>query len=215
MWSVGVVYAEVPSSPLRIYSQSLYHSNSLSTQLRSAFTKDRVEVYTALSEASVWVQTASYDLDYYQNQAWIGAEWSPAPRFTSNLQFQYSWADNNHLDSLTLSFHDLFGIGQNGRKSTAKHQFNIDSDTYNIHINDFENELMSKAVHGYLQYTFWESSIDAFSIGGSLYYNHVGSGPFQTSSFEQGIQANYSIINGPFSLLRLWVSTTGKQTAWL
>ena len=198
--SITSAGAAVPSSPFRTYPTSPYQANSLATQLRSAFPSDRLEVFAVGTASSVWAQSGEFELDYYQNQALVGAQWQINDKFSAEIKYQYSWAGNNGLDSVTLNFHDFFNISQNGREEAGKHQFTIKSDQYNIDLTDFEDEVMVSALHGYLQYQIFTSTFQSLAIGGTLYYNNVNDSPFNTDSFEQGLQLNYSILSGPHSI---------------
>lgn len=189
------VFAQVASTPLRTYATSPYQSTSLSTQLRSAFSVDTTEVFITSSIASVWAQSNDFQLDYYQNQVFSGFQVPINNKVSAEIMLQYSWAGNNHLDSLVAGFHNTFGIAQNGRDEVDDDQFNIGS-SYGSAIEDFEGETMAKALHSYLSYQFFETSAHALSVGGSLYYNHVGDSEFSNISFEQGLQLNYSYHSG-------------------
>ncbi|MGF1742756.1 DUF3187 family protein [Vibrio profundum] len=182
------------SSPFRTYPASPMQALSLTTQLRSAETVKQTEVFMVASAASVWARSAELELDYYQNQVLTGIQWQIADRLSAEVQYQYSWAGNNHLDPITVDFHDWVGLEQNGRLEEGNNQYNIDSNTYNLHINDFENDTMLSAVHGYLQWQVLDIGAHALALGGSLYYNKVNDSAFAASSFEQGIQVNYSYI---------------------
>ncbi|SHO56201.1 DUF3187 family protein [Vibrio quintilis] len=194
-----VSFSAIQSRPFRTYPTSPYQSTSLATQLRSAFPVEHAEIFVTGSMSSVWAQSDGFKLDYYQNQTMGGLEWRFSPRMSAELKYQYAWAGNNGLDSLTFSFHDLLGISQNGRSKVKKHQFNIDSPAYGYSVHDFEGEVMASAIHGYLQYQVFTLGNQALSVGGSLYFNEVNGSPFETASFEQGAQINYSLLYGPHS----------------
>lgn len=188
------------ASPLRVYSPSPFQSTSLSMQLRSAFAPKTLEVFSNLSATSVWAQGNDYQLDYYQNAWQAGAQWQVSERWSSELSYQYAWSGNNHLDNIVKEFHDWFNLSQNGRDDVADHSFNIDSNSNNIHINDFKDETLVSAFTFYNQYQLFQNKQHALSFGASLYYNHVGSGPFERSVFEENIQLNYSYLSGPHAL---------------
>ncbi|MGF1910738.1 DUF3187 family protein [Vibrio kasasachensis] len=199
MWLIMVAesaMASIQSTPLRTYPTSPYQANSLATQLRSASAPQSTEIFANASMTSVWAHSAEFELDYYQNHAMTGAQWRINSRFSAELKYQYSWAANNHLDTITIKFHDFFGLGQNGRLEAGKHQFSIESQEYDVSVNDFEGEVMVNALHGYLQYQVYEQGPHILSVGGSLYYNDVDDSPFETSSFEQGLQVNYTYLSG-------------------
>ncbi|GAB7220366.1 DUF3187 family protein [Vibrio comitans] len=193
--SSSSVLANVESTPLRTYAASPYQSTTLSTQLRSAFSTSKTEIFVTSSVASVWAQSNEFQLDYYQNQIMGGFQVPVTSKLSAEVMLQYAWAGNNHLDSLVSGFHDAFNIGQNGRDNVADDQFNISS-PYGRSVHDFEGETMVAALHSYLAYQLFESEHNAISIGGTLYYNHIDDSEFARISFEQGLQLNYSYHKG-------------------
>lgn len=188
---------ETPRSdygPLSDYAQSPKHINSLTPQLRSGFPQanDSVEFYIKTTAASVWANTDDYNLDYYQNQINIGGKWQFNDDWQFDLSYRLNYAQNNYLDGLTQSFHQLFGLDQNGRTEVAKHRFSIVVPQYGVAIADFEGDTLSNATILYSQYQWLNTKMHGLSFGASLYYNNVPHGNFKGRSFEQALQLNYS-----------------------
>ncbi len=183
--------------PMMTYAQSPLQSNSLTPILRSGFNlpAGTKEIYFSGTTSSVWVENNAYHADYYQNTLLIGGKWQITDKWQTDLQYRWNFSANNHLDSVTDKFHSIFGIDDNGRNNVAHNQNNIVIPEYGINITNFDNETISSAFTLYTQYQLIDTQHHGLSLGGSLYYNHVGSGPFKDSSFEQGIQANYSYNN--------------------
>jgi hypothetical protein len=192
--SSSLANADTAVTPMKIYAQAPIHSNTLSTELRSAFAtqEGNVELFATGTIASVWAHSESFNMDYYQNQVITGAQWQVTSKLKAELKYQYSYAGNNGLDSFVHGFHDFFGIGQNGRDEVDNNQFNISVPKYGVEIDDFEGDTLSSALHSYLEYQVFSNQHNAVSLGASLYFNHVNSGSFKRDSFEQGLQANYS-----------------------
>ena len=184
--------------PLKTYAQSPIQSNSLTPLLRSGFSNrpGSVELYATGTIASVWAETEDYNADYYQNALTVGGQWQVNDRWTLDLDYTWRFAANNHLDTLTKNFHDAFGIGQNGREGVDDHSFDISDPEHGVEIHDFIGETLSSAITLYSGYQVLETRQHGLSVGGSLYYNHVNSGPFANSSFEQSLQANYGYRAG-------------------
>lgn len=113
--------------PLRSYAQSPMQVVSHTNHLRSGFSlpSEYIEAYGSATIASVWAHTDEYALDYYHNQLEIGAKWQVSSQWQWELNYRWVFAADNHLDGLTESFHDLFGIGQNGRDKVDKNRFYI------------------------------------------------------------------------------------------
>ena len=202
------------STPFRTYPASPLQALSLTTQLRSAELVDDAEVFFVGSAASVWIQAVDFQMDYYQNQTMSGIAWRVSDSWSAEVKYQLAWSANNHLDTITIDFHDLVNIPQNGRLDEDKHQNNIDSDRYNIHINDFDGEIMVSAIHGYLQWQAFRTSSQALSLGTTLYYNKVNSNsPFEASVFNQSVQINYSVFYGASSFFTTLGGTRHSSNA--
>ena len=182
------------TQPLFVSAQSPIHSNVLSLQLREAeaMQPGQYEIKTSYTKASVWAETSDYFLDYYQNNIDLAVAYQLTPLVKTEVGFKRITARNNELDELTKNFHDLFGIGQNGRDEVDDDRFYISIPSLGVQYDDFEGETLTNAFFVYSEVAILQTSYQAVSVGGTLYYNNVDSGPFARSSFEQGIQVNYS-----------------------
>lgn len=176
--------------PLLIRSQAPLQSNGVNSRIRDASATRGGEVFLSGSMASIWAENGEYRLDYYQNDVTGGVQFSINPTLKAELSYLYRYADNNHLDSLTMEFHDLFGLSQNGREGVAKHQFEIDIP--NETISDFDGETLANVMELYLEQSLYENSANALSLGLTLHYNRVSDGPFKNTAFEQAMQLNYT-----------------------
>ena len=58
--------ADTAVTPMKIYAQAPLHSNTLTTELRSAFAlkEDSVELFATGTIASVWAHSESFNMDY-------------------------------------------------------------------------------------------------------------------------------------------------------
>ncbi|CAH0533683.1 hypothetical protein VST7929_01554 [Vibrio stylophorae] len=184
--------------PLKTYAQSPLQSNSLTPELRSGFTKvaGQSEFYLTGTVASVWAHSSDISADYYQNALVLGVGHQLSSRWYVEGRYNWHFAADNHLDGLTRGFHDLFGIGQNGRDEVPNHSFDLSVPKYGIELHDFEGETLNQALTLYLQYQLLETQQHGLSLGGSLYYHNVNSGPFADEGFEQALQLNYSYRAG-------------------
>lgn len=180
--------------PLRSYAQSPVQVVSNTNILRSGYAlpSGYVEAYGSGTIASVWAHTSDYSLDYYHNQLELGGKWQIDEKWQWELNYRWFFAADNHLDGLTESFHDLFGIGQNGRDEVDKNRFYMSMPDYDILIEDFEGETLANNLSTYIQYQIVQNEHHGLSVGGSLYYNDVAHGSFKGNSFEQGVQINYT-----------------------
>ena len=183
------------AQPLFVSAQSPIHSNILSLQLREAeaMQPGQFEVKTSYTKASIWAETSDYFLDYYQNNIDLAVAYQLTPLVKTEVGFKRIKARNNELDELTKNFHDFFGIGQNGRDEVDNDRFYISIPSLGVQYDDFEGETLTNAFFVYSEVAILQTAYQAVSVGGTLYYNNVDSGPFARSSFEQGIQINYSL----------------------
>ncbi|NOI88021.1 DUF3187 family protein [Vibrio sp. 99K-1] len=179
-----------------VYAQSPIHSNVLSTQLRSAEPNrtGTIEFKSSYTQASIWAHTQAYSLDYYQNQSNIAVQWQASPIWKTELDYRVVTAKDSGLDSFVMGFHDLFGVGQNGRDEVAEDQFTMDFHNAGVHVSDFEGDDLTNAITFYNELLLYSRGPMSLSAGGSLFYNNVRSGQFARTSFEQGVQLNYSYI---------------------
>ncbi|OED68467.1 hypothetical protein A143_19685 [Vibrio splendidus ZS-139] len=190
------------ASPVFVYAQSPIHSNVLSTQLRSAQPNraGTIEFKSSYTQASIWAHTGAYSLDYYQNQSNIAVQWQASPIWKTELDYRIVTAKDNGLDSFVMGFHDLFGIGQNGRDEVAEDQFTMDFNNAGVHVSDFEGDDLTNALTFYNELLLYSRGPMSLSAGGSLFYNNVKNGQFARTSFEQGVQLNYSYITPRHSI---------------
>lgn len=192
--------------PLRVHAQSPTHAGSLTPLLRSGFAlpEGKKEVYGSATVASVWAETDDYYADYYHNSLNGGIKWQLTEKWMFDTNYKWSFSGDNHLDSVTIWFHDAFGVGQNGRDNTIKDKNQIFSKN-GINQPDLSGDTLTNALNFYLEYQLLSEDNYGLSIGGSLYYNHVNSGPFVDNRFEQALQLNYSYTTG----MHHFYSTTG------
>ncbi|MGX9462590.1 DUF3187 family protein [Shewanella sp. A14] len=200
--SILPAYAQVVNfddyGPLQVYAQSPMQSINLSPLLRSGFSlpQGQKEWYITANAASVWSESEGLLADYYQNAISSGLKWQLSDNVLLDASYTWQFSADNHLDSLTMWFHDAFGFDQNGRKQQAKHQSQIRSTKHNINIDDFTNETLNNALNIYVGYQLLQSAHHGVSVGGTLYYKYVDSGPFADESFQQSVQVNYGYHSG-------------------
>ncbi|GIC09156.1 hypothetical protein VCSRO98_0455 [Vibrio cholerae] len=178
--------------PFINYAQAPLASHSLTPQLRDGFSLplDSQELFGGFSAASIWSDSPGYEGDFYQNQFTLGLKWQFAPRWQAELSYRFSQAWDNQLDSLTMGFHDLFGLDQNGRDSVDKHRFHIAVPEHKIAWDDFSGSTLSSAFSVYTQYQIHTSEQHGLSLGATLYYNQ--NGLLRLNRFEQALQLNYT-----------------------
>ncbi|CAK2692306.1 exported hypothetical protein [Vibrio crassostreae] len=85
------------AKPLRTAASSPFQSTRLSTQLQSAFKEQQSEFYFTNSASSIWAHSDDYSLDYYQSNMTVGMKLATGEKFTTGIEYQYTWANNNGL----------------------------------------------------------------------------------------------------------------------
>ncbi|MCG9542911.1 DUF3187 family protein [Vibrio sp. Isolate33] len=176
------------------YTQAPLQSVRLTPTLRSGFPleENKIEVFSALTAASIWANSHDYHLDYYQNQLQTGLRWQLTKAWQVEFNYRYLYAANNHLDKITINFHDLFDIDQAGRDRKERHQFDIYAPDHDINVRDFSGDTLTSAFTLYTQYQIIDIENHGLSFGISLYHNNVSHGAFEGSSTEQSAQFNYA-----------------------
>lgn len=201
--------AAVDFGPLLIRTQAPLQSSGVTTRLRDASPTPYNELFISASMASVWAETDRYMLDYYQNDEFIGGQFAVTPYLKVELSYLHRYAANNHLDSLSMDFHDLVGIGQNGRDEVDKHRFYIRYDSQET--TDFKGDDINKAWEIYVEQVLIDHGAFAVSLGGTLYYNNVSHGVFANASFEQAAQLNFTGRIGRDHTLYSMLSATHRN----
>ena len=185
----AVMYAPATSAnknygPLISYTQAPLQSMRHTPTLRSGFPLEekKLEVFTALTAASIWANSHDYHLDYYQNQLQTGLKWQLTTAWQVELNYRWLYAANNHLDKVIINYHDLFGIDQAGRERKERHQFDIYAPDHEVNISDFSGDTLTSAFTLYTQYQIINIENHGLSFGVSLYHNNVSHGAFEGSS---------------------------------
>jgi hypothetical protein len=208
-------YAETDAldfGPLLVRPQAPLQTNGVNTRLRDAVHSFEQEVFFSTSAASVWAESDDYTLDYYQNDVFGGLQLAVNSSMKFEISYVFRYAINNHLDSLTIFFHDLTGMSQNGREAVDNDRFYIDvPEYYDDPIEDFEGEILGNAWEVYLEQLLFKSSMNTLSVGGTLYYNYIHSGLFRNASFEQAVQLNYTGKFGPYHSLYIMGGVTHRS----
>ncbi|NLS11346.1 DUF3187 family protein [Vibrio sp. SM6] len=202
--------------PLRTYAQSPIQANSLTPQLRDArgFNVGEMELFGSATIASVWAHTDHYTLDYYQNSLSLGWAWQASPQWQWELSYRWVFSADNHIDGVSLAFHQWAGIEQNGRDEVARHRsvFALSRDGFD-HQN-IEGRTLSSAFSLYGQWQLFQTKEHAISLGGTLYYNNVTNGPFQGHDFEQALQLNYAWHQGSHHIYSSIGATHHGNKGW-
>ena len=106
--------------------------------------------------------------------------------FDYQLKWEHQWQEgwktelslsqrNTHearLDQITLSFHKLFGLDQNGRSDVAKHSYHYWFRDYKIDENNFKNQTFSRALELLIAKNLYQTATQSLSVGVASHYEN-------------------------------------------
>ncbi|RDH86065.1 MAG: hypothetical protein DIZ80_00935 [endosymbiont of Galathealinum brachiosum] len=179
--------------PLTIRSLSPAQSLRLSPIPRSPYglPDGQTELQFNIAAASVYSsQEGLFILDYHFTDT----------RFAINQGFANNWSAefsinerrilNAHLDQLTLEFHDLFGIDQNGRDETVKDGTHIQIPEYGIDLGNEVRGQTSQTIGISVQKVLADKSIGwpAIAVNFNMSYEMLHDGLIEHGAFDYGVQ---------------------------
>lgn len=179
--------------PLTIRSLSPAQSLRLSPIPRSPYglPDGQTELQFNIAAVSVFSsQEGLFTLDYHFTDT----------RFAINRGFTNNWSAevsinerrilDAHLDQLTLEFHDLFDIDQNGRDEAIKDGTNIQIPSHNIHLGNEARGQTSQTLGLSVQKVLADKSIGwpAIAVNFNMSYEMLGNGMIEEGSFDYGVQ---------------------------
>lgn len=179
--------------PLTIRSLSPAQSLRLSPIPRSPYglPEGQTELQFNIAVASVYSsQEGLFVLDYHFTDT----------RFAINQGFTNNWSAevsinerrivNAHLDQLTLEFHDLFGIDQNGREAAVKDGTNIQISEYGIDLGNEVRGQTSQTIGISVQKVLADKSIGwpAIAVNFNMSYEMLHDGLIEHGAFDYGVQ---------------------------
>lgn len=179
--------------PLTIRSLSPAQSLRLSPVPRSPYglPEGQTELQFNIAAASVYSsQENLFVLDYHFTDT----------RFAINRGFANNWSAefsinerrivNAHLDQLTLEFHDLFDIDQNGRDEAVKDGTHIQISEYGINLGKEARGQTSQTVGISVQKVLADKSIGwpAIAMNFNISYEMLHDGLIEHGAFDYGVQ---------------------------
>ena len=126
--SHSICFSHVGYGPLHLDSQSPFQALRFGISPRTPSTLGRGQ-YDARATATwvnVWAQGDGYSLDYEMLQASLALAYGITDTVEIEGEFQNNSRFGGEMDGLVQGFHDLFGLGQDGRDETAKGLFTFD-----------------------------------------------------------------------------------------
>ncbi|GAA5186589.1 DUF3187 family protein [Ferrimonas gelatinilytica] len=141
--------------------------------------------------ASIYALNETYELDYYRMDYGLLLEFSPNERWQLSLGHTLGRSDDAHLDQLSLTFHDLFGIGQNGRDQVPKHRFMSRFPEYGLAQDDFSSRTLSRQTELGVGFRWWQRERHQMSSRVTVQY-HQGPTLWRGGGrWDQALQWDY------------------------
>lgn len=132
--------------PLDIRSQSPLHGLRYTPTPRSGFTRaaGSKTISASLDVSSIWANSEVFVMDFNMMDLEITYEQGLGNGWSTYFSVTERRVVNAHLDQATISFHKLFGLGQDGRTEIPKHRTLIEIPEYDIYFDDFQNSVFSR-----------------------------------------------------------------------
>lgn len=126
--------------PLLIRSESPAQALRLTPLARAPVlpAAGEVEFTSMVNLASIWAKDPGerYFFDFHLADIRVGAMFGLPRGFAFEASLNERRTLNAHLDQMTLTTHELFGIGQNGRDSVPKNDFRISIPDYGVEFDE-------------------------------------------------------------------------------
>ncbi|CAH0534552.1 hypothetical protein VST7929_02496 [Vibrio stylophorae] len=198
--------------PLFAPSQSPLQAASLTPMLQDAIWQaGDSEVQASATAASIWGITNELFLDYYHNELRFNYQHAPSKQWRWSMDYRYRFSANNHIDTLTIKFHDAFDIGQNGRDTVPKHQATFRAPSEGLDQSGDSTLSFGHRLTLQLDHAIWSNPYHALSASGALLYSYQPNGPFAHHNFEQSLQLNYRYAPSPKHRWYGMVGVTHRQ----
>lgn len=133
--SAALCFSHVGYGPLSLYTQSPFQALRLGIRPSTPSTlgNAQLEARATATWVNVWAVDGSptdpgreYFLDFEMLQTSIALAWGATDHVELELELQDRSRFGGELDGLSQGFHDLFGIGQNGRDEVPRGQFTFE-----------------------------------------------------------------------------------------
>ena len=126
--SHAICFSHVGYGPLNLYSQSPFQALRLGIRPRTPSTlgKGQYEFRGSATWVNVWATGPDYFLDFEMLQEVVALSYGVSDTFQIEGEFQNRSRFGGAMDAFVQSFHDIFGVGQNGRDEVPRGQFAFD-----------------------------------------------------------------------------------------
>lgn len=135
-------------------------------------TKNVTEIKASYAVSNYWSNDDDFKLDLQAIDTVIDMRHSFGNGWAIFLTAAFRKAINAEMDQLVMNFHDLFGLGQDGRKEVEKNDTLIDLPKYGIYYGkEYLNLFISKELHLGLQKTIINGGKSSYSLGITSHIN--------------------------------------------
>jgi len=179
--------------PLTIRSLSPAQSLRFSPIPRSPYglPDGQTELQFNIAAASVFSeQKGLFMLDFHFTDTRFAINQGFANDWSAELSFNERRIINARLDQLTLEFHDLFGIDQNGRTEVERDDTTIQISEYGIDIGKESRGKYSQTMALSVQKVLADKSVGwpAIAVNFNMSYENLENGMIEHGAFDYGVQ---------------------------
>ncbi|MBY5922430.1 DUF3187 family protein [Ferrimonas balearica] len=134
----------------------------------------------------------TFELDYYTVEYRVDLRFNPTERWQLSGSYAHRTTDDAHLDQLTLSFHKLFGLGQNGRDQVPKHRYLISLPQQGVTLTDFGGETFAHQFELAASFQAYRYFRHQLAVTVSAQYNDQRYLEREGDDLDLGLQLDYS-----------------------
>ncbi|WP_028115678.1 DUF3187 family protein [Ferrimonas senticii] len=201
------------AEPLPVHSQAplrslLYSTAPITTDYQLGW-----QLASDIHAASIFAVDPNYTLDYYQMEYGLEAFYGVSADWRWRAGARWLRSDDAHLDQLTLTFHNLFGLDQNGRDLVPKHRFLVDVPEAGVRVEQFDGQSLVNKFYLGLDHRWWHADKHQLASSITLQYNDGGAPWRSGSRWDAGGQLDYGYrrSNGDQAWLMLGLSHSGAD----
>lgn len=180
--------------PLMVRSESPIQALRLTPMPRAPVipASGQQELRAAANVSSIWIKDADYFLDLHLADMRIALLWGLTGSWAVEMAINERRVVNAHLDNITVAFHDIFGIDQNGRDEVPMNDTRISFPTYGIELGDRYRKAFSRAIEGALikKVANQDGRWPAVAISASIRYEMLEDGPVPQGSMDYSVEVN-------------------------
>ena len=179
--------------PLTIHSLAPVQSFRLTPVPRSPYglPEGQTEIQFNIAAASIYIkEVGKYFMDFHFTDTRLAINHGFANNWSAQFSIIERRITNAHLDQLTLNFHDLFGLDQDGRTEVPKNDTRIQIDEFGIdlgkQIRGDYSQTLGISIHKVL--IDKSESWPAVAININMSYELLNDGIMDKGTIDYGVQ---------------------------